>query len=283
MAPYNNFFLSADGLNIFYRDSADSSSTEKPVILLLHGFPASSHQFRNLIPLLNLPGYGFTEVPATRNYTYTFESIALSIEAFLDALKITKYSVYVFDYGMPTGFSLALRRPDSIQAIITQNGNAYDEGFGAEFWAPIRALWATGSEADKTVIRDAALTFEGYKTQYLLGTPDPSKIAPESWFLDYALTDRPGNKDIQLQLLYDYRTNLPLYPKFQEYFRASNVPVLAVWGKHDIIFIPPGAEAFKSDVKNFELHFLDAGHFAVLSHAEEIAGYILKFLEKNGI
>jgi len=276
-----------DGIKIFYREAGQK---DKPVILLLHGFPSSSHQFRNLIPLLSskyrviapdLPGYGFTEIPEARKYAYTFENIALSIEALLDELNIKKYSVYIFDYGAPTGLRLALRRPEAIQSIISQNGNAYDEGFGAEFWAPVRQMWENPTTEIREKIRSALLTLETTKWQYENGAKAP--VAPEAYWLDYTLFSREGYKDIQLDLLYDYRTNLPLYPKFQEYFRKSEVPILAVWGKNDVIFIPPGAEAYKRDSKKAEVHLLDAGHFTVENETQKVGELILQFLAKHGI
>ncbi|KAF8862256.1 putative hydrolase, partial [Acephala macrosclerotiorum] len=271
---------------VFYREAGPKDA---PVILLLHGFPASSHQYRNLIPLLSqkyrvvapdLPGFGFTEVPSQLNYKYTFDNLAISIEAFLDALSIKRFSVYVFDYGAPTGFRLALRRPESIQAIISQNGNAYEEGLG-DAWGPIQQYWKSGSASDRAVVRGNVLTLETTKWQYDTGSKVP--VAPEAPYLDFALMQRPGNFDIQLDLFYDYQNNVRIYPQFHEYFRKSQVPILVAWGKHDPFFIPPGAEAFKRDVKGAEVHLLDAGHFAVETNTEEIAGLMLKFLEKNGI
>ncbi|EPE25431.1 alpha/beta-Hydrolase [Glarea lozoyensis ATCC 20868] len=295
MAPYTNNTVEADGINIFYRE-AGPNDPSTPVILLIHGFPTSSHQYRNLIPALtagsnnkyriiapDLPGFGFTEVPESRKYKYTFENFALSIEALLDVLNVKKYTLYGFDYGAPTGFRMALRRPESIQAIISQNGNAYEEGLG-DFWNPLRNYWASGLEEHRAIIRDTLLIYKTHKMQYTLGTPDLTTISPETYTLDDALMLRPGIKDIQLDIFYDYQTNLPLYPKFQEFFKSSKVPILAAWGKHDIIFVSPGAEAFKKDLGDqVELHLLDAGHFAVESHTDVLADLILKFLETNGI
>ncbi|KAI1764992.1 Alpha/Beta hydrolase protein [Hypoxylon sp. FL1150] len=279
--------VKADGIDVFYRHAGPKDG---PVILLLHGFPASSFMFRNLIPLLaelgyraiapDLPGYGFTEVPAEQEYQYSFANYAKTTEAFLDALNIKKFAVYIFDYGAPTGLRVALDRPDDITAIITQNGNAYVEGFGEEFWAPIKKYWESGSVEDRDALRPF-LTLDVTKGQYVNGSPHPSLIQPETYYLDQALMDRPGNKEIQLDMLYDYRTNVDLYPKFHEYFRSSGVPILAVWGKNDTIFIPPGAEAFKRDAKRFELHFLDAGHFALETNEVEMADLIDKFLKQT--
>ncbi|KAK9773099.1 hypothetical protein AB5N19_05804 [Seiridium cardinale] len=276
--------INADGVKVFYRHTGAESS---PAILLLHGFPSSSHQFRNLIPLLSksyrviapdFPGFGFTEVPKERKYEYTFANIARTIEAFVDVLKLTKFAVYIFDYGAPVGLRLALRRPELIAAIISQNGNAYEEGLG-DSWKPIQKYWASGAQEDRDGIRPF-LTLEGTRSQYVDGSPHPDKIQPEAYFLDQALLDRPGNKEIQLDLFYDYRNNVALYTKFHEYFRASAVPVLAVWGKNDGFFIPPGAEAFSRDVERFEYHLLDASHFALETNEVEISGYIRSFVDK---
>ncbi|KIW20162.1 hypothetical protein PV08_00737 [Exophiala spinifera] len=282
-----------NGIRVFYREAGSSSN---PTILLLHGFPASSFQYRNLMLILgekyhvlapDLPGFGFTEIPENLNFKYTFANIATTIGSFLDVLKISKFAVYVFDYGAPTGFRLALERPEAITAIISQNGNAYEEGLQS-FWDPLRQLWATSDPEQEKKIRqavsEAVLSFEATKSQYLHGEPDAEKIDdPVTYHIDYALMSRPGNKEIQLDLFKDYGTNVVLYPKFQEYLRTSQVPVLAVWGKNDFIFPPAGAEAFKRDVKNLKLVLLDGGHFLVESHTKEIGGLILEFLAENKI
>ncbi|KAL0640434.1 hypothetical protein Q9L58_000403 [Maublancomyces gigas] len=279
----------ADGINVFYRSAGLPTA---PVVLLLHGFPTSSHQFRNLIPILStkyrviapdLPGFGFTQVPSERNYKYTFENIAVSIGAFVDALKLTKFAIYIFDYGAPVGLRLALERPDSITAIITQNGNAYVEGLG-NFWGQIREFWVNDTPEVRENLSNALLTFGATKWQYEFGVTDPDRlalIAPETYYLDQALMERPGNENIQLDLFKDYENNLALYSKFHSYFRARQPPVLAVWGKNDVIFIPAGAEAFKKDIENLEVKFFETGHFALESHLEEISTAILEFLEKN--
>lgn len=280
--------INVDGLSLFYRTAGSSAN---PTILLLHGFPSSSHQYRNLMPLLaekyhilapDLPGFGFTTVPAERKYSYNFSSLATTVGHFLDALSVEKFSVYIFDYGAPTALRLMLDRPDAITAIISQNGNAYDEGLGT-FWDLIRNYWATGAQADREALIPALLEFGPTKWQYEFGSPHPESIPPETYHLDAALMRRPGNVDIQLDLFKDYATNLPLYPKFQEYFREKQVPVLAVWGKNDLIFVPPGAEAFKKDLPKAEIHLIDAGHFAVETHTEFIAELMLKFLQGNGV
>ena len=289
MAPETKYLnVSVDGLSLFYRTAGQETY---PTILLLHGFPSSSHQFRNLIPLLadkyhvvapDFPGFGFTEVPDSRNYVYTFDNIAKTISLFLDALSINSFSVYIFDYGAPTGLRLALERPSQVKAIISQNGNAYDEGLGA-FWDPIRKYWASGAQADREALIPALLGFAPTKWQYEYGSPDTTVIAPETYNLDYTLMSRPGNNDIQLDLFKDYANNLPLYPKFQEYFRNTQVPLLAVWGKNDLIFVPPGAEAFKRDLPQSEIHLVDAGHFTVETHTVTIATLMREFLAKNGV
>jgi len=283
-----------NGTRVFYREAGSSSN---PTILLLHGFPSSSHQYQKLIPILSakyhviapdLPGFGFTEVPESLNFKYTFESFATTIGSFLDVLKIEKFAVYVFDYGAPTGFRLALERPKAITAIITQNGNAYEEGL-SEFWDPLKQLWASapGSEEDRKLreaISSGVLTLETTKWQYLNGEPEADKIDdPAAYYLDYALMSRPGNKEIQLDILRDYGTNVPFYPKFQQYLRDSDVPVLAVWGKNDTIFPPAGAEAFKRDVKDLKLVLLEGGHFLVESHPNEIGKLMLEFLNERSI
>ncbi|KAL4877020.1 Alpha/Beta hydrolase protein [Aspergillus karnatakaensis] len=272
---------------VFYREAGETSA---PVILLLHGFPSSSHQYRNLIPILatkyrviapDLPGFGFTEV--SEGFQYTFDNLAAVVGEFLDALSIARFSVYVFDYGAPTGLRLALQRPAAVQAIITQNGNAYEEGLGG-FWDTIRELWSSNNSSDvRSKLTSGLLSFEATKWQYDEGTQSSRVIAPESYNLDYTLLQRPGNSEIQLDLFWDYRTNIPLYPQFHEYFRQSQIPLLAVWGKNDQIFIPPGAEAFRRDLPKAEVHLLDAGHFAVETETEEIGRLIVEFLNKNGI
>ncbi|RDW58948.1 alpha/beta fold hydrolase [Aspergillus mulundensis] len=274
---------------VFYREAGAQTA---PTILLLHGFPSSSHQYRNLIPILatkyrvlapDLPGFGFTTVP--EGFQYTFDNLATVISEFLDQLKIKKFSVYIFDYGAPTGLRIALQRPDAVQAIISQNGNAYEEGLGA-FWDQIRELWYSNNEPNvRAKLASALLSFEATKWQYEEGTQEEKlrSLAPESYHLDYALLQRPGNSEAQLDLFWDYRNNLPFYPRFQEYFRNSQVPLLAVWGKNDQIFIQPGAEAFRRDLPGAEVVLLDAGHFAVETETAEIGELILHFLHKNKI
>lgn len=278
--------IEADGVRVFFREAGDPSA---PVMLLLHGFPSSSHMFRDLIPLLaaqyrviapDLPGFGFTEVPEARGYSYSFDNLAITMGHFVDALKLTRYALYVFDYGAPVGFRLAVAQPQRVSALVSQNGNAYLEGLG-DAWAPIRAYWAEPTAANREVIRNAVLSLEGTRYQYLHGVEKPELVAPESWMLDLLLMQRPGNDDIQLDLFLDYRNNLTLYPQFQAFFKAAQVPTLVIWGKHDPFFIPPGAHAYKTDNPNAVVELLDTGHFALETHAEHIAQRILAVLPRG--
>jgi pimeloyl-ACP methyl ester carboxylesterase len=276
--------VEADGVEVFYRSAGDPSA---PVVLLLHGFPTSSFMFRELIPRLadqfrviapDLPGFGFTEVPEKRKYTYSFDALARTIEAFTDALGLNRYAIYVFDYGAPTGFRLAMAHPERVSAIVSQNGNAYEAGLG-DAWGPIRKYWAAPTAENREVIRQNILNLEGTRWQYTHGVASPESVAPESYTLDAALLERKGNKEIQLDLFLDYASNVKLYPKFQEYFRKSKPPLLAIWGKNDPFFIPPGAEAYKKDLPNAKVQFLDTGHFATETHVVEIAAAMKEFLE----
>jgi len=274
--------IEADGVHVFYREAGSANA---PTILLLHGFPTSSFQYRELIPRLadryrviapDLPGFGFTEVPAARHYEYTFDALAKTIFAFTQALKLTRYAMYVFDYGAPTGFRLALMAPKSVTAIVSQNGNAYEEGLG-DAWQPIQRYWLEPSLEHRNAIR-AGLTPEGIRHEYSVGIPDPTLIKPEGYTLDAALLARPGNVDIQLDLFLDYANNVKLYPKFQDYFRTAKPPLLAVWGKFDPYFIPAGAEAFQRDIPNATVKFLPTGHFALETHLQEIVVAMRQFL-----
>ncbi|EHK47814.1 uncharacterized protein TrAtP1_012034 [Trichoderma atroviride] len=275
--------LPKSGVNVFYREQSPANPSK--TLLLLHGFPSSSHQYRDIIPLLatkyrviapDLPGFGFTETP--EGFKFTFDSLTDVVAEFLDSLSISKFAVYVFDYGAPVGLRLALRNPESVQGIITQNGNAYVEGFG-DVWAPIKDFWASENTADdRSKIAGAMLNFDITKFQYENGTPDVKTIAPETYTLDYTLMQRPGRTDAQLDLFMDYQNNVPLYEKFQEYFRNSQVPLLAIWGQNDVFFIPAGAHAFKKDLPNATIKLIDAGHFAVESDGALIAKEVAQFL-----
>jgi pimeloyl-ACP methyl ester carboxylesterase len=280
--------VDADGVQVFYRAAGDPSA---PVVLLLHGFPSSSFMFRELIPRLadryrviapDLPGFGFTIVPAERKYTYSFASLSVTLDAFTSALGLKRYAIYIFDYGAPTGLRLAMAHPERVSAIVSQNGNAYEEGLG-DAWAPIRKYWSEPTAENREVIRQNVLTLEGTRWQYTHGVANPESVAPESYTLDTTLLDRPGNKDIQLDLFLDYASNVKLYPKFQEYFRKSKPPLLAIWGKNDPFFIPPGAEAFRKDLPKAQVKFLDTGHFAIETHVAEIAAAMREFLEESGV
>jgi pimeloyl-ACP methyl ester carboxylesterase len=276
--------VEADGVNVFYRTAGDPGA---PVVLLLHGFPTSSFMFRELIPRLadrfrviapDLPGFGFTEVPEERKYTYSFDALAHTVEAFTDTLGLNRYAIYVFDYGAPTGLRLAMAHPERVSAIISQNGNAYEAGLG-DAWGPIRKYWAEPTAENRDVIGKNILTLEGTRWQYTHGVANPESVAPESYTLDAALLERKGNKDIQLDLFLDYASNVKLYPKFQEYFRKSKPPLLAIWGKNDSFFIPAGAEAYRKDLPQARVQFLDTGHFATETHVVEIAVAMREFLE----
>ncbi len=284
---YRNVSLSS-GVNVSYIEAGSSSS---PTILLLHGFPSSSNQYRNLITLLaplyhviapDLPGYGQTTVPA--DFVFTFANLTTVIAAFLLALNITSYAAYIFDFGAAVALRLALQDPHPIKAIISQNGNAYLEGLGHPFWDPVEALWnSKNGSTEREAIRTAYLNLPATKSQYTVGVApsDLDKIDPAAYNYDYLQQlGTTAKQDVQLDLLYDYRTNLPLYPEFQKYFRKSQVPLLAVWGKGDFIFVPAGAEAFKRDLPNAEIKFVEAGHFALEPKLEQIGGDIKKFLKE---
>ena len=277
--------VEADGINLFYREAGSPTA---PVVLLLHGFPSSSFQYRHLIPRLadryrviapDLPAFGFTEIPTERNYTYTFDALAGTLLAFTNALQLTRYALYVFDYGAPTGFRLAMARPERVAAIVSQNGNAYEEGLG-DAWEPIQRYWRDPSSANREAIRPA-LTLAGMRREYYTGIPTRYEIAPEGYTLDAALLARPGNVDIQLDLFLDYANNVKLYPKFHDYFRAAQPPLLAIWGEHDPYFIPPGAKAFQRDIPSAQVQFLDTGHFALETHLEDITAAMRAFLAQH--
>jgi pimeloyl-ACP methyl ester carboxylesterase len=274
--------IEVDGLKVFYRESGPKDA---PVLLLLHGFPSSSHMFRELMPILasryrviapDLPGFGFTEVPEEHKYIYTFDSFAKTVDAFLDALGLKRYAIYVFDYGAPTGYRLAMAHPERVTAIISQNGNAYEVGL-SDAWNPIQKYWKEPMPENRDAVRHF-LTFEATKWQYTHGVADPSVIAPESYTLDAALLERPNVKEIQLDIFLNYASNVALYPTFQRYFRESTPPILAIWGKNDPFFLPAGAEAYLRDNSNVTVKLLDTGHFALETHVAEIADEIDQFL-----
>ena len=277
--------INVQGNSIFYREAGPRTA---PNILLLHGFPTSSHMFRNLIPRLadhyhviapDLPGFGFSDMPDRKQFPYTFDSLAKIVGDFVEAIGLERYSIYVFDYGAPVGFRLALAHPERITAIISQNGNAYEEGL-SQGWNPIQRYWNEPTPQNRAALRDF-LTADATKSQYLYGVQDETLVAPESYTLDSALLGRPGNDEIQLDLFLDYASNVALYPKFQNFFRTSKPPLLAVWGKNDPFFLPPGAEAFKRDNPSAEVHFYETGHFALETHAVEIANTIKAFLQRT--
>ena len=274
--------VDVDGVNIFYREAG---AADAPALLLLHGFPSASHMFRDLIPLLadrfyvvapDLPGFGQSDMPARDKFDYTFDNIARVIGRFTEIIGLVRFAIYVFDYGAPTGFRIAAKHPDRIAAIISQNGNAYAEGL-SDGWNPIRAYWRDPSEANRDALR-SLLTPEATRWQYTHGVPDATAVSPDGQSLDNFYLARPGADQVQLDLFGDYRSNVALYPAFHDYFRKHRPPFLAVWGKNDPFFLPPGAEAFKRDIPNAVIRFFDTGHFALETHADEIAAAIREFL-----
>jgi pimeloyl-ACP methyl ester carboxylesterase len=282
--PTNMRYATVHGIRIFYREAG---RPDAPTILLLHGFPTSSHMYRLLIPLLasryrviapDMPGFGFTEAPSRQHYQYTFDNVARTMNAFIETLAITEYALQVFDYGAPVGFRLALAHPNRVNAIVSQNGNAYEDGLSSG-WDPIQAYWREPTAERRSALR-ALLSPESVKWQYTHGVTDSNTIAPESYALDSALLARPGVDEIQLDLFLDYASNVALYPRFQQYFRSEQPPFLAVWGKNDPFFLPAGANAFKRDLTDAEVHFFDTGHFALETHLEEIAHTTIEFLDR---
>jgi len=278
-------YAEVDGIKVFYREAG---SQQAPTILLLHGFPTSSHMFRDLIPALaehyhivapDLPGFGFSDAPDRKNFHYTFDHVARVMDGFIHGIGLTRYAIYVFDYGAPVGLRLALAHPERVTAIISQNGNAYEEGL-SQGWNPIQKYWREPTAENRSALREF-LKPEATKSQYLYGVQDVTLVAPESYELDSALLARPGNDEIQLDLFLDYANNVALYPKFQEYFRIKRPPLLAVWGKNDPFFLPAGAEAFKLDNPSAEVQFYDAGHFALETHVQEIGAAIRDFLGRK--
>ncbi|MGO9985712.1 MAG: alpha/beta fold hydrolase [Rhodomicrobium sp.] len=276
---------SAGGYNIFYREAG---SKDAPALLLLHGFPSAGHMFRDLIPQLSdrfrvvapdLPGFGQSDMPERSKFSYTFDTIARIIARFTEVIGLDRFAIYVFDYGAPTGFRLAMWHPERIAAIVSQNGNAYAEGL-SDGWNPIRAYWQDPSDANRAALR-AFLSPESTVWQYTHGVADPSSVSPDGYSLDNFYLARPGADEVQLDLFGDYKSNVALYPDFQAYFRKQRPPFLAIWGKNDPFFLPAGAEAFKRDIPGAEVRFLDTGHFALETHCDEIAAAIRDFLPRS--
>src|ERR1700761_4262630 len=277
--------MTVDGVKLFYREAGPADG---PVVLLLHGFPTSSHMFRNLIPALadsyhviapDYPGFGQSDMPDHTKFPYTFDRFAELVDGLLDQLKVARYAMYVMDYGAPVGWRLALKHPDRITGLIVQNGNAYVEGLKA-FWDPIKAYWSDHSEEHRKALY-VLVKPETTKFQYTDGVSDVTRVAPDNWVHDQALLDRPGNAEIQMDLFYDYRTNLPLYPEVQAYFRKYQPPTLIVWGKNDKIFPADGAYPYKRDLRKLEFHLIDTGHFALEDKADVMVPLIRAFLAKN--
>ncbi|MEM7760570.1 MAG: alpha/beta hydrolase [Cyanobacteria bacterium P01_A01_bin.40] len=277
--------VNIDGLDIFYREAG---LPDAPVILLLHGFPTSSHMFRNLIPALahkyrliapDYPGFGNSSMPSLDAFDYTFDRLAEVMEKFIQALNLKQYSLYLMDYGAPIGFRLAAAHPERVQALLIQNGNAYEEGL-REFWKPIKAYWQDKTTENADKLREF-LNLDATKWQYTQGVRDPEAISPDNWNIDQLFLDRAGNQDIQLALFYSYGSNPPLYPQWQEYLRKYQPPTLITWGKNDYIFPEEGAHPYKQDLKDLEFHLLDTGHFALEEEGDVIANYIDNFLSSR--
>ncbi|MDH0747025.1 alpha/beta hydrolase [Pseudomonas sp. GD03842] len=281
----SHHFVEVQGVKIFYREAGDPA---KPTVLLMHGFPTSSFMYRELIPKLadryhvvapDMPGFGFSDSPDRAHYAYTFDNLAKTMDGFTEALSLKRYALEVFDYGAPVGWRMAVAHPERISAIITQNGNAYEEGLSSG-WSPIQRYWNDPSQANRDALRDF-LSAPSIKWQYTQGVKDPDRVAPEAYTLDAAFVARPGNDEIQLDLFKDYANNVKRYPEFQAYFRKHQPPLLAVWGEHDPFFLPPGATAFKRDIAKAQVYFYDTGHFALETHVDEIGDQIHRFLDAN--
>jgi pimeloyl-ACP methyl ester carboxylesterase len=278
--------VKVDGLDIFYREAGPKDA---PTLLLLHGFPSSSHMFRNLIPALadqyhvvapDYPGFGFSSAPSVDSFDYTFDSLADVVEKFTEKVGLKKYTLYVQDYGAPVGYRLAVRHPERVAGLVVQNGNAYDEGLDSDFWKPLKAYWKERSEENARPLREF-FKLAATKWQYTDGVRSVDAISPDSWTLDQAFLDRPGNNDIQLALFYSYGSNAARYPAWQAYFRQHQPPTLIVWGKNDKIFPAAGAYPYKRDLKNVEFHLLDTGHFALEEDGAQIATYIRNFIHQH--
>ena len=277
--------VAVDGLDIFYREAGPRGA---PAILLLHGFPTSSQMFRDLIPRLadryrvvapDYPGFGHSAAPDRDAFAYTFDAYAALVDKFTRQVGLDRFAIYVMDYGAPVGFRLATADPDRVTALVIQNGNAYEDGI-AGFWDAIKAYWRTGAAPEREAIRWLT-SLQATRWQYTNGVKDTTLVSPDAWTLDQALLDRPGNQEIQLDLFYDYRNNLPLYPRWQAYFRDRKPPALVVWGANDEIFVAPGAEAYRRDLPHAEIHMIDAGHFALETHGPQVAALIRDFLDRS--
>jgi pimeloyl-ACP methyl ester carboxylesterase len=285
--PVRHNTVKVGDLDVFYREAGPKDA---PAVLLLHGFPTSSQMFRHLIPALaekyrvvapDYPGYGHSSMPARDQFAYTFDNLAKVIDGFTEAVGLTKYALYVQDYGAPVGYRLAAAHPDRVTAIVVQNGNAYDEGLDNDFWKPIKAYWADPTSQEKRDALRGLLTYEATKWQYTHGVRNPERVSPDGAAHDQFLLDRPGNAEVQLDLFLSYGSNPPLYPGWQDYFRTHQPPVLIAWGKNDQIFPAAGAEPYKRDLKTLEFHLLDAGHFALETNGDEIAALIRSFLGRH--
>jgi pimeloyl-ACP methyl ester carboxylesterase len=276
-----------DGLDVFYREAGDPGN---PVLLLLHGFPASSFMFRRLIDLLSdrfhviapdYPGFGHSAAPAPSDFTYTFDRLTDVVEGFTDALGLTRYGLYLQDFGGPVGLRLAVRHPERVSFLVIQNANAYEEGLPDSFWTPLREFWRDPSAENREALREGGISDSALEWNYTHGVADPTRVDPDNWLLQSALLNRPGNKDAMLDLLYDYRTNPGRYPRWHDYFRAYRPPTLVVWGRNDEIFPEAGAHAYAVDLPDAEVHLLDTGHFALEDHAEAIAAHIRGFAARR--
>ena len=286
MSKIKNQSITVDGQTIFYREAGEKKYA--PTILLLHGFPTSSYMFRNIISALadkfhliapDYPGFGYSSMPPVDEFKYTFDHLAEIVDNFITQIGLARYSLYLMDYGAPIGYRLAVKHPEKIEALILQNGNAYDEGLG-EFWQPLKAYWSDPNEKNKNALKKF-LTIEATRWQYTHGVKDEKTISPDNWIHDQSLLDRPGNNEIQLQLFYDYKSNPLLYPKWQEYFRTHQPPTLVIWGRNDIIFPTDGAIQYQRDLKNIEIHLLNTGHFALEEEGELAAELISRFVLSN--
>ncbi|MEV6283837.1 alpha/beta hydrolase [Kribbella sp. NPDC051770] len=285
MTTVHHRYATVDGQELFYREAGPADA---PVVVLLHGFPTSSFMFRHLVPLLagryhviapDHLGFGLSDAPAADEFGYTFDALANLTASLLEQLGVTRYAMYVQDYGAPVGWRLALARPEAVTAIVSQNGNGYEAGLAEDFWRPVRAYWERQTPETESALRQA-MTLDAIRWQYLHGVPDQSLVSPEAWYHDFAMVSRPGNHQVQLALLADYATNLALYPRLHAYLRDSRVPLLAIWGRNDEIFCPEGALAFAEDAPHAEISLLDGGHFLLESHLDTVASTVGQFLDR---